>query len=88
MAIQFLTHKNSTITELHEISLLNNQTGYLLGDVACRLVYSADSDPTSTLSATVTRKLGIEFTNLDSKQQTKLNDLLNKHTTAKDSQIH
>lgn len=84
MALQYLAHRGSECEEINEINILNNLEGYLLGQLSCRIVYVKDMVPASQHDQTIIRRVGMQFMDLSSDQQERLDDLLIKFSLEKE----
>ena len=80
IAIEFMAHKNTDVVDFSEIHLINNIEGYLLRQLRCSIVYTADTPVSATDQFTVLRRIGMQFTSMDERQQSQLSSLLEKYS--------
>jgi hypothetical protein len=83
MAIEFMAQKNTETKAIPEISLINNLDGYLLSQLGCSTVYISDIPLSPTDSFTVLRRIGLEFTSINEKQESQLNSLITNYSNGK-----
>lgn len=88
IAIEFMAHKNADVVDFSEIHLINNLEGYLLRQLNCSIVYTADTPLSSTDNLTVLRRMGMKFTTMDESQQSQLSTLLEQYSDGEYSTVN
>ncbi len=88
IAIEFMAHKHTDVVDLSEIHLINNMEGYLLRQLRCSIIYTADTPVSSADHFTVLRRIGMKFTSMDESQQSQLSSLLEKYSDGEYSTMH
>lgn len=85
MCLQYLAYEGSECDDINGTNILNNLEGFILPEIPCRIVYFKDTQPSGQHSQSVIRRVGLQFINLSADQQEKIDDLINRFSTEKDT---